>query len=132
MDIRDWLEQLGLGRYADAFAANDIDAAMLRGLTADELRELGVASLGHRKRILEAISRLGDVAGPSSAATARPVQTERRQVVVLFADICGFTELSETVGAEAARGIVEAFLSRADAIVAEHGGTVDKHLGDAT
>src|SRR6185436_15188154 len=86
---------------------------------------------GHRKRILEAIARLGE-AGPSAAATARPNQAERRQVVVLFADICGFTELSETVGAEAARRIVEAFLSRADAIIAEHGGTVDKHLGDAT
>jgi len=132
MDIRSWLEQLGLGRYADAFAANDIDEEMLRELTADELRELGVASLGHRKRILEAISRLSDVAGPSPAAIARQLQTERRQVVVLFADICGFTELSETVGAEGSRRIVEAFLSRADAIVAEHGGTVDKHLGDAT
>src|SRR4029079_546742 len=56
MDIRDWLEQLGLGRYADAFATNDIDEATLRGLTAEELRELGVPSLGHRKRILDAIS----------------------------------------------------------------------------
>ena len=59
MDIRGWLEQLGLGRYADAFGANDIDEATLRNLTAEDLRELGVASLGHRKRILEAISRLG-------------------------------------------------------------------------
>src|SRR5262249_54625933 len=93
-----------------------------------DLRELGVASLGHRKRLLQAIGELGNqpVAGRVSS------QPERRQVVVLFADICGFTELSTAVGAEEARRVVEAFLSRADTIVAEHGGTVDKHVGDAT
>jgi class 3 adenylate cyclase/tetratricopeptide (TPR) repeat protein len=132
MDVRGWLEQLGLGRYADAFEANDIDEATLRGLTAEDLRELGVASLGHRKRIVEALSRLDSAPERSSAASIPPTEPERRQVVVLFADICGFTELSEAVGAETARRVVEAFLSRADAIVAEHGGTVDKHLGDAT
>src|ERR1700761_3402600 len=132
MDVRAWLEQLGLGRYAEAFADNDIDESTLRGLTIEDLRELGIGSLGHRKRVVEAISRLDSPQEPSSAAPARPSEPERRQVVVLFADICGFTELSGTVGAETARRIVEAFLSRADAIVTEHGGTVDKHLGDAT
>ena len=132
MDVRAWLEQLGLGRYADAFEANDIDGATLRSLTAEDLRELGIASLGHRKRIIEAISRSGSAPEQSSASLARPIEPERRQVVVLFADICAFTELSSAVGAETARRIVEAFLSRADTIVAEHGGTVDKHLGDAT
>ena len=136
MDVRGWLQQLGLERYADAFAANDIDAATLRGLTAEDLRELGVASLGHRKRLLEAIARLVEPAAVGGAAApdgaARPAEPERRQVVVLFADICGFTELSHALGAEEARRVVELFLGRADEIVAEHGGTVDKHLGDAT
>lgn len=129
LDIREWLEQLGLGRYGDAFVANDIDETNLRGLDADDLRELGVASLGHRKRLIEAIGRLGD---PVDAKATGTLQTERRQVVVLFADICGFTELSHALGAEEAHRVVESFLGRADEIVAEHGGTVDKHLGDAT
>src|SRR5262245_51848742 len=128
MDVRGWLIELGLGEYAEAFAANHIDETMLPGLVPDDLRELGVASLGHRKRLLEAIAGLrGRLSGPSGTN-----QAERRQVVVLFADICGFTELSATVGAEQARRIVEQFLTRADEIVAEHGGTVDKHIGDAT
>jgi class 3 adenylate cyclase/tetratricopeptide (TPR) repeat protein len=132
VDIRAWLEQLGLGRYAEAFDANHIDDSVLRGLTADDLRELGVASLGHRKRILDAIAHIAEPA-PSSPDTAASIdRNERRQVVVLFADICGFTELSAAVGAEEARRIVEGFLTRADAIIAEHGGTVDKHVGDAT
>ena len=132
MDIREWLEQLGLGRYADAFAANDIDETTLRNLDADDLRELGVASLGHRKRLIEAIARLGDSDAAPESKAAAPAQTERRQVAVLFADICGFTELSQALGAEGAHRVVESFLGRADEIVAEHGGTVDKHVGDAT
>jgi len=118
MDIRGWLIELGLGQYAEAFEANHIDEMTLRELTADDMRELGVASLGHRKRLSQAIAELGQQPADARPASSQP---ERRQVVVLFADICGFTELSETVGAEAARRIVEAFLSRADAIIAEHG-----------
>lgn len=137
MDITAWLQDLGLERYAEAFLANDIDERTLPGLTADDLHELGVVSLGHRKRLIEAIARLKEpgaapAPGQAPSQAAAPAQTERRQVVVLFADICGFTELSQALGAEAAHRIVESFLSRADAIVAEHGGTVDKHVGDAT
>ena len=46
-DIRAWLERHGLGQYAEAFASNDVDAEVLRTLTADDLKELGVVSLGH-------------------------------------------------------------------------------------
>ena len=100
MDVRAWLEQLGLGQYAEAFADNDIDESTLRGLTGEDLRELGVGSLGHRKRIIEAISRLDGAQQPFSAATDQRTEPERRQVVVLFADICAFTALSAAVGAE--------------------------------
>jgi len=128
MDVRGWLIELGLGEHAEAFAKNHIDEAMLLELAPEDLHELGIASLGHRKRLLKAIAELRDrPALPSGSA-----QAERRQVVVLFADICGFTEISAAVGAEGARRIVEQFLTRADEIMAEHGGTVDKHIGDAT
>src|SRR5829696_3033752 len=113
MNVRGWLENLGLSQYADAFDANHIDAQLLRGLAGDDLRELGVASLGHRKRLLDAIASLRDKA-PAAAREA-----EHRQVAVLFADLCSFTELSSTLGAEEMRRIVE------------HGGSVDKHIGDA-
>jgi SAM domain (Sterile alpha motif) len=58
VDVRAWLEGHGLGRYAEVFASNDIDAEVLRTLTADDLKELGIASLGHRKKLLAAIARL--------------------------------------------------------------------------
>ncbi|MGD9882754.1 MAG: adenylate/guanylate cyclase domain-containing protein [Reyranella sp.] len=127
MDVRAWLHGLGLGQYAEAFEANHIDGAMLRGLTADDLRELGVTSLGHRKRLLEAAANLKTDEPEAVAATP-----ERRQVAVLFADLCGFTELSTSVDAEELRRIAGRFLAQADEIVVAHGGTVDKHIGDAT
>ena len=74
MNVRGWLEGLGLGQYADAFDANHIDAQLLRGLAGDDLRELGVASLGHRKRLLDAIANLREDA-PAAAREA-----EHRQV----------------------------------------------------
>jgi class 3 adenylate cyclase/tetratricopeptide (TPR) repeat protein len=126
MNVRGWLEGLGLGQYADAFDANHIDTQLLRDLTGDDLREMGVASLGHRKRLLDAIAGLRDE-GP-----VRAPEAERRQVAVLFADLCSFTELSSTLGAEEMRRIVDRFLARADELIVEHGGSVDKHIGDAT
>src|SRR5215212_2798333 len=126
MNVRGWLEGLGLGQYADAFDANHIDAQLLRDLNGDDLREMGVASLGHRKRLVDAIAGLREE-GP-----ARVPEAERRQVAVLFADLCSFTELSSTLGAEEMRRIVDRFLTRADELIVEHGGSVDKHIGDAT
>ena len=64
MDVGRWLRNLGLGQYEQAFRDNDLDAGLLPTLTADDLRELGVASLGHRKRLLAAIAALATRAGP--------------------------------------------------------------------
>jgi hypothetical protein len=60
MDMAEWLRGLGLEQYVPAFRDNDIDGEVLRGLTADDLRELGVASIGHRRRLFDAIARLVD------------------------------------------------------------------------
>ncbi len=66
MDVRAWLEELGLGNYARAFAENDVDAATLPALTAEDLKEIGIASVGHRRRLLAAIAALAD--GEAEAA----------------------------------------------------------------
>jgi hypothetical protein len=59
MDVAEWLRGLGLEQYVPAFRANDIDEEVLRRLTGEDLRELGVASIGHRRRLLDAIAALG-------------------------------------------------------------------------
>jgi class 3 adenylate cyclase/tetratricopeptide (TPR) repeat protein len=135
--ISEWLSSLGLPEYAQRFAENDIDFGVLLQLTDADLKELGVASLGHRKRLLAAIAERGAAAAPV-AATAQGAREpigaqagERRQVTVLFADISGFTALSQQLDAEEVRELVTRFTALVDGIVIGYGGTVDKHIGDA-
>ena len=130
MDVGIWLETLGLGQYARAFAENDVDFAVLAQLTDADLKELGVTSLGHRKRLLTAIAGVATPA-PRAAPTASTPSGERRQVTILFADLCGFTALSQTLDPEELSDLLGRYTKLVDDLVGRYGGTVDKHIGDA-
>src|SRR4249920_1676611 len=103
--IADWLEKLGLGQYAQRFVENDINFSILSDLKDQDLKELGVSSLGHRRQLLRAIAELNGVdkgtPKPATVATApvAPHDTaERRQVTVMFSDLVGATALSRPPG----------------------------------
>ncbi len=130
MDVEAWLNKLGLGELSEAFQVNRIDAQILPSLTNDDLKDLGIAALGDRKRLLAAIAELGalELEAESTMASAR--EGERRQVTVLFADIADFTSMSERLGAEATHDILNRYFEAADRIVEEFGGAIDKHIGD--
>ena len=75
MDIGAWLRGLGLGRYEQAFRDNDVDADLLASLTAEDLKEIGIASVGHRRRLLDAIAAMQAEAAhlpPPAKGTSRP------------------------------------------------------------
>ena len=105
MDVTEWLRGLGLEEYALAFRDNDIDAEILPRLTGEELRELGVASIGHRRRLLDAIAALRD-RGPAEVSPMAPQPLgaagdgERRQLTVMFCDLVGSTSLSTALDPE--------------------------------
>jgi class 3 adenylate cyclase/tetratricopeptide (TPR) repeat protein len=126
MDLAEWLKGLGLEQYAATFAENDIDFDLLGQLTDEDLKGLGVASWGNRKRLLAAIAERNAKPPP-----AMPMPGERRQVTILFADLCGFTALSQSLDPEEVHELVGNYTSLVDNIVLEYGGTVDKHIGDA-
>ena len=133
MNVAKWLRNLGLGDYVETFAANHIDAGTLGTLTLEDLKEIGIVSLGHRKKLLAAIAALSDAGeAPSTTATGRVAsdRAERRQVSVLFADIAGYTALSAELGAEATHALLGAFFEHVDGIIIQYGGTIDKHIGD--
>jgi hypothetical protein len=108
MDVVVWLRSLGLGQYEAAFRENEIDETVLPGLTAEDLKELGVAALGHRRKLLDAIAALRADANASPATSpglaavdASPRDTaERRQVTVMFSDLVGSTALSARMDPE--------------------------------
>jgi SAM domain (Sterile alpha motif) len=105
VDVGAWLRGLGLGQYERAFRDNDIDAEVLSRLSADDLIAIGVSSVGHRRRLLDAIATLSGAPKPASkeAPVLEPVpepvaqraaEAERRQLTIMFVDLVGSTELS--------------------------------------
>ena len=129
MDVEVWLNDLGLGQYAEAFGANDIDGETLPRIDGDDLKELGVISLGHRKKLLAAIEHLADGdADVAPLVPSEPLAGERRQVTILFADIAGFTRLSTERDAEDVHAMLNAYFAAVDRVVQRYGRTVDKHI----
>jgi len=131
MEVAAWLKSLGLEQYAQAFADNDVDFGVLAQLTDADLKELGVGSLGHRKRLLTAIAARGTTSATIPKPTTGAPSGERRQVTILFADLCGFTALSQSLDPEELHDLVGRYTKLVDGIINDYGGTVDKHIGDA-
>src|SRR5215469_6398998 len=102
MDVGGWLRSLGLERYEAGFHENDIDETVLPNLTHETLKDLGVTSVGHRLKLLDAIAALrAEASAPTPKSDARHVidksikdTAERRQVTVMFSDLVGSTALS--------------------------------------
>src|SRR5215467_9232191 len=141
MDIVVWLRSLGLGKYEAVFRENDIDETVLPSLTHENLKELGVASFGHRVKLLDAIAALRSDASdraPSSELKTAPAATtvsaedraERRQVTVMFSDLVGSTALSARMDPEDLREVVSAYQKCVSDVVRHFGGFVAKYLGD--
>jgi class 3 adenylate cyclase len=108
MDVGGWLRKLGLEQHEASFRENEIDDTVLPNLTAEDLRDLGVRSIGHRRKLLDAIASLrADARAPLQRSDA-PLETdkavkdtaERRQVTVMFSDLVGSTALSARLDPE--------------------------------
>jgi class 3 adenylate cyclase len=143
LDLGQWLRGLGLGQYEATFRDNAVDGSVVLELTADDLKEMGVAAVGHRRKLLAAIDALrgtrnepaaGSTASPAqpapSSAAQEPVGAERRQLTVLFCDLVGSTALSTRLDPEDLREIIAAYHRAVTEVVQRHGGYVAQLLGD--
>src|SRR3954453_9501856 len=143
MDVAAWLRALGLDQYEAAFRANDVDAEVLPTLTADDLKELGITSIGHRRRILGAIAKLQDdstslpAAKPSDDRSASiPADDavsqggERRQLTVMFCDLVGSTALGEKLDPEELRDLLHAYRTLCGDVIARYDGFLARYVGD--
>ena len=131
MDIDAWLRGLGLERYEAAFRENRIEVDVLPSLTAEDLKELGVTLVGDRRRLLDAIAKLG-VEAPARPVTAAPVRAdaERRQLTVMFCDLVGSTALSARLDPEDYREVIAAYHRVVADAVRSFDGFVAKYMGD--
>ena len=145
MDIADWLRQLDLEQYKAVFRDNDIRAAVLPSLTAGDLNDLGVTSVGHRRQLLEAIAALrtdapsaGSLTQPLQSSASRPSASdrsrtsmaERRQLSVMFCDVIGFTKLSARLDPEDLSAVVDSYQSLVATTIARFGGFIARYVGD--
>ena len=117
MEIEAWLRGLGLEQYASAFRANDIDEDVLVALTVEDLIGLGISSIGHRRKLLAAVTALREATVAAEPAPAVRLSTEpaeivgaeRRQLTLMFSDLVGSTALSSRLDPEDLREVIGAY-----------------------
>jgi class 3 adenylate cyclase/predicted ATPase len=138
-EIADWLKNLGMSEYARRFSEHDIDFGILGDLTDQDLEKIGVASLGHRRKLLRAIANLEGIekrapavaiAATAPTAPRRMDDAERRHVTVMFSDLVGSTALSARMDPEDLREVISAYQKCVGETVRRLGGFVAKYMGD--
>src|ERR1700731_82242 len=130
--IAEWLASIGLGEYAQRFGENAIDLSVVRDLTEQDLKDLGVL-LGHRRKMLRAIAELkGDVPQTSQAGNKPAPRdgAERRQLTVMFCDLVGSTALSARLDPEDLRVVISAYLACVAEVIGRNEGVIARYMGD--
>src|ERR1700726_4869984 len=134
VDVGSWLRRLGLERFETPFPRNDASTDVLCDLTAEDLEGLGVATIGHRRRLLVAIAKLRDGApqavSPADDHLPSPSAGERRQLTVMFCDLVGSTALSEKLDPEELRSLLHAYRTLCGDVIARYDGFVARYVGD--
>ena len=141
MDIEAWLRGLGLAEYADAFSEHAIDGHVLAELTDEDLREIGVVRVGHRRKLRAAIEARwpGTPADTGTPAPAMPLRgeaadligdAERRTLTMLFCDLVGSTPLAAQLDPEEMRDLIRHYQEACGEAIEQFDGHVAKYMGD--
>jgi class 3 adenylate cyclase len=145
VDVGGWLKSLGLEQYEAAFRENGVSVDVLCHLTADDLKELGVVAVGHRRQLLVAIAALhlkstlaGDPAQSSFHPPTSPTghlgsfetTAERRPLSVMFCDLIGSTALSARLDPEDLREVIHVYQSRVASTIQQFNGFIARYVGD--
>jgi class 3 adenylate cyclase len=136
MDVADWLRALGLGQYEAAFRENSVTPDLLLSLTPEDLKDLGITAVGHRRRLLDAIAALRVDAevgrDPQAASADHPPQStaERRHISVMFCDLMDFTPLSSRLDPEDLSMVIRGYQACVAKTIARFGGFIARYVGD--
>jgi class 3 adenylate cyclase len=130
--VAEWLTSIGLAEYAQRFAENAIDLSIVRDLTEEDLKELGVL-LGHRRKMLRAIAELNEAVLAPAKPVSRPTpgdEAERRHLTVMFCDLVGSTALSARLDPEDIWRVIASYHACIGDVINRFQGTVARKLGD--
>src|SRR4051794_37321221 len=145
VDVGDWLKSLGLEQYEAAFRENGVDAEVLPTLTGEELKDIGVSLIRHRRRLLEAIAALRSNAMPAEALAqvspsappdltglpgASETTAERRPLSVMFCDLIGSTALSARLDPEDLREVIRSYQACVATTIQQFNGFIARYVGD--
>ena len=138
MDLGGWLRSLGLERYEVTFRENEIDEAVLPNLTAEDLKDLGVGAVGHRRKLLDAIAALrAEASAKTPGPDALPVTdrtandtAERRHLTVMICDLVGSTALSARLDPEDMNAVLDAYHAACARIMLAYDGFIGDFRGD--
>ena len=140
MDVADWLRALGLEQHEAAFRENAVTAALLPNLTADDLKDLGVTLVGHRRQILDAIAELriknapahdpNLPASPAENLGSHETKAERRPLTVMFCDVVGSTALSSRLDPEDLREVIRSYQASVATTIQRFDGFIARYVGD--
>lgn len=130
VDFARWLAGLGLEKYRDVLAAEDIDLAVAPELSDADLERLGM-SLGHRRKFIAAAAQLRpQPAPPTASADRQRVQVERRQITVVFTDLVDSASLANRLDPEDMGRLLAQYREACSSIVGKYDGTIAQFLGD--
>jgi class 3 adenylate cyclase/tetratricopeptide (TPR) repeat protein len=130
--IAEWLASIGLSEYAQRFAENAIDLSVVRDLTEQDLKDLGVL-LGHRRKMLRAIAELDPGAlTPAETATESVPRDEgeRRHLTVMFCDLVGSTALSARLDPEEMWRVIASYHACMGEVIGRYEGMIARYMGD--
>ena len=145
--LSDWLRALDLQAYEALFTSNDIHFELLNEITADDLRDMGISSVGHRRTLLSAIEKLKeDSNSTSQLADSKPLVSDEkhnandrnqaaanhqhRLLTVMFCDLVGSTELSSQLDTEDLQRLLQAYRLCLRDVIQKHKGYIAQYLGD--
>jgi class 3 adenylate cyclase len=127
--VAEWLASIGLDEYVQRFVENAIDLSVVRDLTEQDLKDLGMP-LGHRRRILRAVTLLAEDAVIESQTVPVQGHAERRQLTILFCDLVGSAALSARFDPEDFRRVILAYNARVSEVIRECRGKITQYMGD--
>ena len=130
--IAEWLASIGLSEYAQRFADNAIDLSVIRDLTEQDFKDLGVP-LGHRRKMLRAIAELDASALAPAETTTEPAlrdEAERRHLTVMFCDLVGSTALSARLDPEEMWRVIASYHACISEVIGRYQGMIARYMGD--